>query len=212
MTAGTSARPRLSRVERREQLLRAAQDAFVESGYHSTAMDDIAERAGVSKPVLYQHFPSKHDLYLGLLDKQADRLVALVEDALDATDDNASRVAGTVAAYFEFVDRGDAGYRLVFASDQVGDPVVQERLDRCLNACAGAISRTIERDTGMPAVQARLLGVALTGMAQACAERWVTAGRPVDRERAAELVAQVAWRGLGALPLARQEVSASSGS
>ena len=65
---------RLPRSARRTQLLEAAQAAFVESGYHAAAMDDIAERAGVSKPVLYQHFPGKLELYLALLDTHCEIL------------------------------------------------------------------------------------------------------------------------------------------
>jgi AcrR family transcriptional regulator len=201
----------LSRTERRAQLLQAAREAFVDTGYHATAMDDIAERAGVSKPVLYQHFSSKQDLYLGLVDQQADRLVDLVETALGSSTDNAERVAATVGAYFEFVDHEDAGYRLIFDSDQSSDPAVRERLTRCVEACAGALASTIRADTGMPADQASLLGTALTGLAQSCADQWVASGRSVAREQAADLVAQVAWRGLGALPLTRTEGSDPAG-
>src|SRR5690349_25084100 len=72
-SAGTANRPvRMPRSARRKQLLAAAQDVFVAQGYHSAAMDDIAERAGVSKPVLYQHFPGKLELYLALLDTHCD--------------------------------------------------------------------------------------------------------------------------------------------
>ena len=73
---------------RRKQLLAAAQQVFVANGYHAAAMDDIAERAGVSKPVLYQHFPGKLELYLALLDTQAETLGRAVQDALSATEDN----------------------------------------------------------------------------------------------------------------------------
>ena len=73
---------RLPRSARRLQLLRAAQDVFVAQGYHAAAMDDIAERAGVSKPVLYQHFPSKLELYLALLDESVSTLVDTMRDAL----------------------------------------------------------------------------------------------------------------------------------
>ena len=66
---------RLPRSARRAQLLEAAQEVFVGSGYHAAAMDEIAERAGVSKPVLYQHFPGKLDLYLALLDQHSGELV-----------------------------------------------------------------------------------------------------------------------------------------
>src|SRR5260370_8439966 len=65
---------RLPRHERRRQLLDAALEVFVSQGYHAAAMDEIAERAGVSKPVLYQHFPGKLELYLALLDESVDTL------------------------------------------------------------------------------------------------------------------------------------------
>ena len=67
---------RLPRRARRAQLLSAALEVFVAQGYHAAAMDDIAERAGVSKPVLYQHFPGKLDLYLALLDQSCDTIIS----------------------------------------------------------------------------------------------------------------------------------------
>jgi len=70
-----SEKPRLARDERRAILLSAALEVFTAAGYHSAAMDEIADRAGVSKPVLYQHFPSKLDLYLAVLDLHIDSLV-----------------------------------------------------------------------------------------------------------------------------------------
>ena len=107
VTAGgaqTAGRPaRLPRSARRKQLLAAAQDVFTAAGYHAASMDDIAERAGVSKPVLYQHFPGKLDLYLALLDAHLADLVARVRAALASTEDNRERVAASVSAYFDFV-------------------------------------------------------------------------------------------------------------
>lgn len=204
-TSAQTARKRLSRGERREQLLEAARSAFVRSGYHATAMDDIAEIAGVSKPVLYQHFSGKHELYLGLIDEQIDHLVTLIEVALTTTSDNAERVRGTFNAYFAFVDRGDAGYRLLFSSDQLSDPQVRSRLDQLLDRCAAPVTRVIEQDTGFPQAQAHLIAVAMCGMAQSGAERWIAQGRPVPVDQASALLAQVAWRGMGTLPLTRGE-------
>jgi AcrR family transcriptional regulator len=198
-------RQRLSRAERREQLLDAARDAFVETGYHATAMDDIAERAGVSKPVLYQHFPSKLDLYLGLLDQQAGTLVDLIERALLSTEDNEQRIAATVDAYFQFVDTPDGAYRLVFESDLVAEADVKRRVEAVTDACAGAVAQVIQEDTGLDAEQAFLLGVCLAGMAQACAARWVALGRTVPRQRAADLVRALGWGGLVSFPLTRPE-------
>src|SRR4030088_2360646 len=94
---------RLPRTARRAQLLAAAQDVFVANGYHAAAMDEIADRAGVSKPVLYQHFPSKLELYLALLDTQVEQLGGRVRDAIDSTHDNKLRVRAAVTAYYGFI-------------------------------------------------------------------------------------------------------------
>src|SRR4051812_10583220 len=103
--AQTAGRPvRLPRSARRKQLLAAAQQVFVAHGYHAAAMDDIAEAAGVSKPVLYQHFPGKLELYLALLDTHCDAMIAKMQSAMVATADNKERVKGAVKAYFDFVD------------------------------------------------------------------------------------------------------------
>src|SRR6204780_3091478 len=109
-----SAGTRLPRPARRRQLLGAAQEVFVAHGYHAAAMDEIAERAGVSKPVLYQHFPGKLELYLALLDESVDTLLETVRDALRSDADPKQRVAATFGAYFEYVGGGAEAYRLIF--------------------------------------------------------------------------------------------------
>ena len=85
---GVNPRPRGGRMPRRErrvQLLESALEVFVAQGYHAAAMDDIADRAGVSKPVLYQHFPGKLDLYLALLDTSCDLIIDNCRAALAST-------------------------------------------------------------------------------------------------------------------------------
>src|SRR5678816_857346 len=108
---------RLPRQARRKQLLGAAQEVFVAQGYHAAAMDDIAERAGVSKPVLYQHFPGKLDLYLALLDSSCDAIIDNCRIALSATPDNKLRVQAAIEAFFDYVDEETGAFRLVFESD-----------------------------------------------------------------------------------------------
>src|SRR5437660_6814503 len=95
---------RLPKPARRRQLLAAAQEVFVAQGYHAAAMDEIAERAGVSKPVLYQHFPSKRDLYLALLEQHTHELVEATRRALASTTDNKRRVAAAMEAFYAFID------------------------------------------------------------------------------------------------------------
>jgi len=151
------ATPRLSRSARRTQLLAAAKIVFVTQGYHAAAMDDIAVRAGVSKPVLYQHFPSKLELYLDLLGESAAEMVRLVRDALTVSSDNHERVDNAVAAYFTFVADNDQAYRLIFESDLRGQAQVERIVERATDDCISAITDTITTDTGADVERARLL-------------------------------------------------------
>jgi len=163
-------------------------------------MDDIAERAGVSKPVLYQHFPSKLELYLALLDEHAEAMVDAVRVALASTSDNKQRVAATIAAYFRFVDEDGGAFRLVFESDLTSQEAVRERVDGVTTRCADAISEVIREDTGIPADEARLLAVGLTGMDQVAARYWLSSDGSIPRDAAARLLASLSWRGIGGFP------------
>jgi AcrR family transcriptional regulator len=199
---------RLPRSARRTQLLGAAREVFVAQGYHAAAMDEIAERAGVSKPVLYQHFPSKRDLYLALLEQHTDELVAATREALASTTDNKQRVAATMAAFFAFIDSESESFRLVFESDFTSDPEVREVLDRMQRGCAEAIAEVIAEDTGLPAAEAQLLAIGLAGISHVTARYWTQAGRPIPRDAAAALVAHLSWRGISGFPLAEARGSA----
>jgi AcrR family transcriptional regulator len=191
---------RLPRSARRRQLLGAAQEVFVAQGFHDAAMDDIAERAGVSKPVLYQHFPGKLDLYLALLDQHADALVAAVRAALESTSDNKQRVAATIDAYFRFVDEDGGAFRLIFESDLTNQREVRERVDGVTATCAEAISEVIREDAGLPDEAARLLAVGLTGMAQVSARYWLATEGSIPLDAAARLLASLSWRGISGFP------------
>jgi AcrR family transcriptional regulator len=200
-TASTSRSTRMPRSERRAQLLDAAQAVFVEHGYHAAAMDEIADRAGVSKPVLYQHFPGKLDLYLALLDTHCLTLEELVRQALETGGgDNEVRVRATIAAYFDFVSREDAAFRMVFESDLTSVPQVRSRLDSVEMTCAEAIAEVIAEDTGVDDERALLLGSALAGMAQVAARHWLAQDGDIPEGEAAELISSLAWRGLGSFP------------
>jgi AcrR family transcriptional regulator len=203
-TSGTRAtgRPvRLPRSARRKQLLAAAQQVFVAQGYHAAAMDEIAERAGVSKPVLYQHFPGKLELYLALLDTHCDAMVERVVGAMAHTTDNRERVRGAMQAYFDFVDHEGEAFRLVFESDLRNDPAVRERIDRVETGCIAAITDTIMADTGLDPARAELLAAALVGAAETAARFWLAGGRQVDKPEAEQLVAALSWRGIASFPL-----------
>lgn len=191
---------RLPRSERRAQLLEAAQQVFVEHGYHAAGMDEIADRAGVSKPVLYQHFPGKLDLYLALLDLANEQMMEAVTSALSSTEDNKQRVIATMEAYFEFVSREGAPFRLVFESDLINDPQVSGRVQDAEKRTAEMLARLIWQDTGLSDERALLVAQGVTGMAQTSARFWLAQGRAIPLGEAARLVAALAWRGIGAFP------------
>ncbi|SDG92505.1 DNA-binding transcriptional regulator, AcrR family [Sinosporangium album] len=203
MTATPDAKPRgtrLPRMARRRQLLAAAQEVFVENGYHAAAMDEIAERAGVSKPVLYQHFPGKLELYLALLDLHVEDMVKRCRDALDSTTENKQRVRATFGAFFDFVSSQGEAFRLVFESDLRNVAPVRQRVERSLRECAEMISQVIQEDTGCSSDEAHLLGVALVGMAEVSARYWTTTHGSIPQDAAEQLVARLAWRGISGFP------------
>jgi AcrR family transcriptional regulator len=203
----TGSRPtRLPRDQRRIQLLDAASEVFASKGYHAAAMDEIADAAGVSKPVLYQHFPSKLDLYLALLDQSCERLAEVVEEALASTDDNSDRVIATVAAFYEFVSSESGDFRFIFESDLTGDRAVQQRLSQVNAEISDAIAEVIAEDTSLPVEQAKLLAVCLVGIAQVSARYWISGGTSaITLDEAKHLVSNLAWRGISAFPLSEHE-------
>ncbi|MBN3500078.1 AcrR family transcriptional regulator [Arthrobacter pascens] len=191
---------RLPRDERRAQLLAAAQEVFVANGYHGAAMDEIAETAHVSKPVLYQHFPSKRELYLALLDSHLGVLTDLMMGALNSTSDNKERVQAVMRAYYRFIDSDDQAHRLVFESDLINDPDVSSRLETFNKAFADAIARVIAEDTKLPPLEAQLLGRGLAGMAQVSARYWLETDGNLDLDVASDLIYRLAWRGISRFP------------
>lgn len=192
---------RMPRDERRAQLLSAALEVFTAAGYHSAAMDEIAVRAGVSKPVLYQHFPSKLDLYLAVLDTHIDSLVFAIQRAIQSTPDNSERVQATIGAYFDFIEAEGEAFRLLFESDMSVEPAVRERLNRMTYDCAAAVSAVISLDTGLPQEAAMLLGVGLIGSAQVTARHWLERDSKLSRQQAQSLVTNIIWRGISGFPI-----------
>ncbi len=193
----------MDRDTRRAQVLAVAQDLFAREGYHHVSMDDIAERAEVSKPVLYRHFPSKLDLYLAVVDHRGEALVAAVDDALATAgrgDQQNGRavVRGIVQAYVEFVEHAGDSFSLLFESDVTRDSGVRSRVEQASADAAHAICRALRELAGLPPEQAELLSSALVGMARVAATTRYRS-REVGVEDTVELVTQLAWRGVAGL-------------
>jgi AcrR family transcriptional regulator len=184
---------------RRSAVMRAGLEVFTEKGFHLTSMDDIAERAGVSKPILYRHFPSKHELYLGILDERVEAIVEQVRGAIEAESTNKARLKAAIACYFNLVDDADLGYRLIFESDFTMNHDVRARVEDVVSQVSRIVGAEVSKQTGKSLGEANILAGGLAGMAQAAAWRWLRLGRPVPIEKAIAQTLDLAWNGLNSI-------------
>ncbi|MGB3661959.1 MAG: TetR/AcrR family transcriptional regulator, partial [Mycolicibacter algericus] len=194
---------RLPRDERRGQLLIAASEVFVDRGYHAAGMDEIADRAGVSKPILYQHFASKLELYLAVLARHVENLVSGVRQALRTTTDNRQRLRSAVQAFFDFIEHDGQGYRLIFENDNVAEPQVAVQVRVATESCIDAIFDLVSHDSGLDPHRARMVAVGLVAISVDCARYWLDSDRPISKEDAVEGTVAFAWGGLSHVPLTR---------
>lgn len=168
-------------------------------------MDEIADRAGVSKPVLYQHFPGKRELYLALLDEQVKSLGQRMVTALRAPVDNKERVHAAIAAYFEFVDSEGEAFRLLWESDLRNDPEVHDKVDKAFAEIVVAFAETINSESGAGPAQSMLLSAGLGGLAEISARWWLERrndqASDLSKDEAVALMSALAWRGISGFPL-----------
>lgn len=190
----------MPREARRRQLLSAAHQVFVAHGFHGASMDEIAEVAEVSKPVLYQHFPGKRELYIALLDAHMEEFSDLLQQAINSTSDNKLRVSATIRTYYEYIARDSQAFRLIFESDLLNDAEIGGRIEAFNAEFARRIADVVAEDTKLPPAQALLMGRAMAGMAQVSARYWVDMADEVSMEEASDLVSRLAWRGIGRFP------------
>ena len=188
---------RLPASERREQLLAVALGVFARDGYHDTAMTDVADAAGVTKPVLYQHFSSKRELYLALLDDVGQRLRTTIAVATANAGSPHEQAHQGFGAWFRWVATEADGFRLLFGSGNRRDADFASAVRHVEDALAEAIAPLIQ--AGIDATHQQTLAWALVGMAEATARRLVADGQPIDAERVAHRVSELAWAGLRGL-------------
>ena len=172
---GVAAKDRLSAEARRRSLLDAARAVFGRRGYVATSIDDVVGEAGVSPPVLYDHFSSKRELYIELLSLQNEELLARISQAAEGKRGGRARLRASYAAFFALVEEQPFTYRMI-AGEDGGDPEV-----------AAAVRA---RDAEGRRRVAEVLGATGT----------LYADRP-DRELSIEIMAQMLRHGLNGLAL-----------
>lgn len=208
MTSTDAPTRRLTADQRRRQLFEVALQLFAERGYRATTMDDIAEAAGVTKPLLYQHFSSKRALYLLLAESVAQQMLEAIAEASAAAEGPRQQVEMGFAAYFRLVASHEAAFRLLYGRDNADDEELGLALRRVEDGVAEAIDPLI--DAGLDDDHRRLLAYAVVGMTEGVSRQWLAgrargaaAGQAFSAEedeaevlRLATRMADLAWAGL----------------
>jgi AcrR family transcriptional regulator len=191
----TTSTPRLSASARREQLLDVALEVFARHGYHDASMNDIADAAGVTKPVLYQHFASKRELYLALLDQVGNRMLTAIFAAAGAATDGREQTERGFRAYFRWVAEDHDSFMLLYggAGGRRDDEFAQA-VRRVTAGVAEAIAPLIAVD--IDAEHRLTLAHALVGLAEGASRRLVQRGDTFDPDVIARQVSDLAWAGL----------------
>jgi AcrR family transcriptional regulator len=191
-------RARLPAAQRRQQLLDVAITTFARQGYQHTSMNDIAEAAGVTKPVLYQHFSSKRDLFLELLRELGGRLRAALATSAVEADSPRHQVIDGMRAYFRWVEGHQGGFELLFSGDSRHDPDFLREVARVENEIADTVASLIVVD-GLDEQHRRLLAMGVVGMAERAGRYWVRRQIDIDADELADQIAELAWSGLRGL-------------
>jgi AcrR family transcriptional regulator len=188
--------------ERRKQLLEVARRVFADRGYHSVTMDDVAREAGITKPILYDHFPSKRDLYRGLLEDDLASLKAKIEAALKASPGNRERIRASFQAYFDFVDEEGEGFSLLMQEAAGAEEDFREMVRRFREEVLTEVTEVIVRESEgrLDRAEAEDVALGLIGMAETVAQR-DPAGSKADRTRTVDTLVRLAWRGITGLTL-----------
>ena len=188
---------RLTAPMRRQHILDCALPLFGERGFHDTSMNDIAHAAGITKPVIYQHFASKRDLYSALISELGGEMITAVTQATGNARDGKTQTQQGFHAYFTWVDRHQDGFRLLFGVAAQRDNEFASQLRQIRSGIANAVASMIVADVD-PEEQS-LIAHAITGLAEGASRRLIENNLEFDPDAVATAMSALAWAGLRAL-------------
>ena len=189
---------RMTGKERREQLLDVGRSLFAEKGFEATSTEEIATRAGVSKPIVYEHFGGKEGLYAVVIDREMQRLLDLFNRALTAGDPRELLEQAALALLTYIEDESD-GFRILVRDSPVAS--TSGTFSSLLNDIASQVEYILAREFKSRGYDPKLAGLysqALVGMVALTGQWWLEARKPKRDEVAAQLV-NLAWHGLSHL-------------
>jgi len=171
---------------------------FARGGYADTSMNAIAEAAGVTKPVLYQHFGSKRELFLELLIDSRYRLAETFDAATSAATTARDQVHAGIAAYFGFMAQEEDRFALLFGAGSRHDP----DFDREIQAIESVIADMVVELLGVSGRPLRVretVAAALVGLVEGSSRQWLASADRLDPEVLAEEITALVWFGLRGL-------------
>ena len=189
------ARSRMSAADRRRQGLDVGLEVFARHGYHETSMSALAAEAGVTKPVLYQHFASKHDLFEELLSETGDRLMRAIE-ASEVEDTPRRRVEAGFRSFFRFFEERPAAFALLYGTSLAVDPDFRRDARRVRDTFAeylAGLIRTVDHESALA------MAAGINGLSEGMIRHWMHEEDPRPAEEMAALAARLAWGGLKSL-------------
>ena len=191
-------RSRMTSAARREQLLQVGRSLFAERGFEATSVEEIAAKAGVSKPVVYEHFGGKEGLYAVIVDREMQKLLGMVEGAL--TEDHPRRLLEQAAlALLTYIEQDTDGFRILVRDSPVATSA--GTFASLIVDIAGQVEHLLAGEfkaRGFDAKFAPMYSQMLVGMVALTGQWWVDVRKPKKTEVAAHLV-NLAWNGLQGL-------------
>lgn len=185
---------RLPALERKEQLLDVALSVFAAKGYHDTSMNDIAEAAGVTKPVVYQHYESKRALFLAIIDHVGDRMIEVLTAATSGLTDGQAQVEAGTVAFFKWVERDKNAFTFLFGSGTQNDDEFTAAIRKVLDRSAEAIAPLIAID--LDPIHLRTLAHAVAGASEGVARFLISHNTDFNGEVIGKQIANLLWAGL----------------
>lgn len=194
MADGT--RTRLSAVERRNQLVQVGRAVFAEKGYEGTSVEEIAERAKISKPIVYEHFGGKEGLYAVIVDREMEYVIGQISEAI-STGTPRDRIEGAALAFMRYVEERPDGFA-VLKRDSPSNSGLANLLAEVAER-VGNVLRSEFKKAGYDTRAAPLYAQALIGMVTFVGQWWEENSK-MSAEEAASHISALAWMGLRHLP------------
>ncbi|MCF8590430.1 TetR/AcrR family transcriptional regulator [Gordonia liuliyuniae] len=190
-------RARMTGAQRRLQLIEVARGLFAERGFEGTSIEEIAQRAGVSKPIVYEHFGGKEGLYAVVVDREMDKLLELVTSSL-TKNRSLYRIQQVALALLTYMEERTDGFRILVRGESPHSNKDDTRYSSLLNDAISQVEHILAGDferRGFDPTLAPLYAQALVGMVSVTAQWWLDVREPSKEVVAAHLV-NLCWNGL----------------